>query len=82
MGTTEQQLREIFAPHCNVTSIVMKSSFSFVNTSDRNDAIHAREALTGAVLNGSPLRINFAKETGRLGTSFDTSAYGPGSGGY
>jgi len=82
MGTTEQQLREIFAPHCNVTSIVMKSSFSFVNTSDRKDAIHAREALIGAVLNGSPLRINFAKETGRLGTSFDTSAYGPGSGGY
>ena len=80
LNTTEQQLREVFAPHCTVTSVAMKSTFAFVNTNDRIAAIHAREALTGAILNGGALRINFAKETGRLGTSFDSggSRYGPG----
>jgi len=83
LGTTEQQLREVFAPHCTVSSIVMKSTFAFVNTNDRIAAIHAREALTGAILAGGALRINFAKETGRLGTSFDSggSRYGPAGGG-
>jgi len=82
MGTNEQQLRDVFAPHCTVTSVAMKSTFAFVNTNDRIAAIHAREALTGAILNGGALRINFAKETGRLGTTFDSSGsrYGPSGG--
>lgn len=53
----------------------MKGSFSFVNTTDKASAVNAREALTGTILNGGSLRISFAKETGRLGTSFD-STYG------
>lgn len=83
LGTTEQQLREVFAPHCTVTSISTKNTFAFVNTNDRIAAINTREALTGAILNGGALRINFAKETGRLGTTFDSggSRYGP-AGGY
>jgi RNA recognition motif-containing protein len=60
-----------------VTGVVIKGTFSFVNTSDKIAAIHAREALSGTVLNGGVLRINFAKESGRLGTSFDQT-YGPG----
>lgn len=77
-GTTEQQLREFFNQHCTVTGCVMKGTFSFVNTADRAMAVKVREALSGTQLNGGTLRINFAKETGRLGTSFDTT-YGPSS---
>ena len=54
----------------------MKSSFAFVNTIDKEAAVIARTSLMGQQLNGGVLRINFAKETGRLGTSFD-STYGP-----
>jgi hypothetical protein len=72
-GTTEQQLRQVFSQHCQVTGIVMKGTFSFVNTSEKKGAIEAREALVGANVNGGNLRINFAKESGRLGTSFDGS---------
>lgn len=77
-GTTEMQLREFFSQHCTVTGCVMKGTFSFVNTSDRATAVKVRQALSGSQLNGGTLRINFAKETGRLGTSFDTT-YGPSS---
>jgi len=79
-GTTEQQLRELVAQHANVISVVMKGTFAFVNTSDKDAAVLAREALMGFPLNGGPLRINFAKESGRLGTSFDQT-YGPSGGG-
>ena len=79
-NTSEQQLREIFGQHAQITGCVMKGNFTFVNTSDRNSAVNAREALTGSVVNGGVLRINFAKETGRLGTSFDLT-YGPNSAG-
>lgn len=77
-GTTEQELRAIFGQHCQVSGAVMKGSFAFINTTDKVSAVHAREALTGASVNGAPLRINFAKESGRLGTSFDQT-YGPAS---
>lgn len=42
-----------------------------MNTASKEDAVKAREMLSGNMVNGGPLRINFAKETGRLGTSFD-----------
>jgi len=71
-GTSEQQLRDVFSQHTQVTGVVMKSSFSFVNTAEKNSAVLARQALLGTTLNGGSLRINFAKESGRLGTSFDT----------
>jgi RNA recognition motif-containing protein len=70
-GTTEQQLRDIFGLHCSVIGVILKGNFSFVNTSTIGDAVRSRQALQGTNLNGGPLRINFAKETGRLGTSFD-----------
>lgn len=72
-GTTEQQIKETFSQFCHVTGIVMKSSFSFVNTAEKKAAVQAREALTGAQVNGGQLRINFAKESGRLGTTFDSN---------
>jgi len=70
-STTEDELRDLFNQHTKVTGVVVKGSFAFVNTLERNSAVHAREGLTGAVVNGGVLRINFAKESGRLGTSFD-----------
>ncbi len=79
-GTSEHQLREIFSAHAHITGIISKGTFSFVNTSDKSAAIRAREVLSGTMVNGGVLRINFAKETGRLGTSFDLT-YGGGGGG-
>lgn len=70
-GTTEAQLREIFNQHSQVVGVVLKGNFTFVNTSSKQEAVRAREMLGGQTINGGPLRINFAKETGRLGTSFD-----------
>lgn len=70
-GTSELQLREIFGVHCHIIGIILKGTFCFINTTDKGDAIRAREFLSGSLLNGGVLRINFAKETGRLGTSFD-----------
>ncbi|KAL3804534.1 hypothetical protein HJC23_002573 [Cyclotella cryptica] len=75
-GTTEQQLRDLVAQYATVVSVVIKSTFAFVNTTDRDAAVIARQSLGGHMVNGGPLRINFAKESGRLGTSFD-STYGP-----
>ncbi|KAL7542505.1 hypothetical protein ACHAXR_011836 [Thalassiosira sp. AJA248-18] len=79
-GTTEQQIKDIFGQHATVISVIMKGTFSFVNTDNRDAAVIARSSLGGQQLNGGVMRINFAKETGRLGTSFD-STYGPASGG-
>lgn len=81
-GTSEQMLQSTFAQFGTVTGIVMKSTFCFVNTTDRNTAVKAREALTGSNMNGGSMRINFAKESGRLGTSFDASRGGSSMGGY
>ena len=78
-GTTEQMLRDLFGQFSVVTGVVSKGSFAFVNTSDRHGAVVARENLGGTMFNGGVLRINFAKETGRLGTSFDLT-YGPNTG--
>lgn len=70
-GTNEQMLRDLFGQFAVVTGVVSKGTFAFVNTSDRHGAVVARENLGGTMFNGGILRINFAKETGRLGTSFD-----------
>jgi RNA recognition motif-containing protein len=78
-GTNEQMLRDLFGQFVVVTGVVSKGSFAFVNTDDRHGALVARESLNGTMYNGGILRINFAKETGRLGTSFDLT-YGPNTG--
>jgi len=72
-GTTEQQIRDLFSQHVAVVGVVNKGSFSFVNTAEREAAVLARQMLMGTEFNGGVLRINFAKETGRLGTSFDVT---------
>ena len=69
--TTEAEIRSLFGQHAVITGCVLKGNFAFVNTGDRLSAVTARAALSGTMLNGGVLRINFAKETGRLGTSFD-----------
>lgn len=78
-GTTEQDLRDLVGQYAHVTGVVSKGTFAFVNTIDRSAAVVAREMLSGTMFNGGVLRINFAKETGRLGTSFDLT-YGPNTG--
>lgn len=70
-GTSETLLRQVFSSHCEIVGIIVKGTFSFINTADKAQAINAREVLSGTMLNGGVLRINFAKESGRLGTSFD-----------
>mmetsp|Transcript_13655 Transcript_13655/g.31039 ORF Transcript_13655/g.31039 Transcript_13655/m.31039 type:complete len:703 (+) Transcript_13655:1410-3518(+) len=70
-GVAEEQLRDLFNQHAKVVGVVLKGNFTFVNTAHKAEAVRAREMLQGQNLNGGPLRINFAKETGRLGTSFD-----------
>jgi len=75
-GTTEAQLRDLVGAHGPVISVIMKGTFSFVNTASRAAAVSARQTLGGAMVNGGALRINFAKETGRLGTSFDVTYKG------
>jgi RNA recognition motif-containing protein len=70
-GTSEEVLRQVFSPHCEIVGIINKGTFSFINTADKRQAVQAREMLGGTMLNGGVIRINFAKETGRLGTSFD-----------
>ena len=77
-GTTESQLRELFGQYAQILAIITKGSFSFVNTSDKAAAVRARDFLSGTMLNGGVLRINFAKESGRLGTSFDVTYNGAG----
>lgn len=78
-GTTEQQIRDLFGQYANVIGVVLKGTFTFVNTSDKAAAVKARQMLGGTQLNGGVMRINFAKETGRLGTSFDLT-YGKNTG--
>jgi RNA recognition motif-containing protein len=78
-STTEHQLRDIVSQYVCVVGVILKGTFSFVNTMDRASAVYAREMLGGTMLNGGVIRINFAKETGRLGTSFDLT-YGPNTG--
>ena len=57
---------------------MLKGTFAFINTSDKAAAIKVRDLLSGAIVNGGPIRINFAKESGRLGTSFDNNYSAPG----
>lgn len=78
-STTEQQLRDLVSQYVCVVGVILKGTFSFVNTTDRESAVYAREMLGGTMLNGGVVRINFAKETGRLGTSFDLT-YGTNTG--
>lgn len=78
-GVTEQMLKDMIGQYATVISVVMKGTFAFVNTTDKGAAVIARSSLGGQQINGGVLRINFAKETGRLGTSFD-STYGPAGG--
>jgi hypothetical protein len=64
-STTNDDIRAMFAPYVNVTEIVNKSGFSFVNTDDPEGAKRAREALNGSLLGGLPCRINSATRKAR-----------------
>lgn len=76
-GTTEKQLFDLFSQQVTITGTMFKGTYAFINTTDKAAAIKVRGLLSGATVNGGPIRINFAKESGRLGTSFDNNYNGP-----
>jgi hypothetical protein len=62
-GTSKAQLKKLFSNFVTIIDIfVMKEGYSFVNTTNRKEAILARQQLTGTALNGGDIRINFAKD--------------------
>lgn len=58
--TNELEIIQLFAPYLKVDEIVMKGTFSFVNSSDPNGAQTAMQALQGAFLGGRPIKISQA----------------------
>ena len=56
--TTKEMIIQLFSPYVRVDEVVVKSNFMFLNTSDPDGANRAKEALTGVMVGGSPLRIN------------------------
>jgi hypothetical protein len=74
--TTQADLIALFSPYVVVDEVVMKGTFAFVNTSDPVNAQRAREALTGTLLGGQPLRINAATRKSRDSSTSRTSASG------
>ena len=58
--TTNDDIVAMFAPYVHVVEVVQKNGFCFVNTRDPEGARRAREALTGSLLGGCPVRINVA----------------------
>ena len=66
---TEQELRELFAPHGavgNVSIIKDRDSgrskgFGFVEMHDNSEGLRAIEALNGKEVGGRPLKINEAR---------------------
>ena len=72
---TEQQLRELFTPHGNVSSarVVMdkftgeSKGFGFVEMPDQNEANNAIKALNGSEMMGRSLRVNESQPRPRDG---------------
>ena len=62
LGTVEQDIRSLFGSIVEITHLAMKTTFCFVNTPDVQQACLTRDKLTGHIVNGGALRINFAKE--------------------
>lgn len=76
-SSTEQTLRDTFAPHGDVTDVHVvldrmtgqSRGFGFVTMGTQNEANAAIEALNGADLDGRSLKVNEAEErsSGRSG---------------
>ena len=59
-GTSESDIINLFMPYVKVDEVVMKSTFSFANTSDPVGARNAMQALNGKILGGKPIKISQA----------------------
>ena len=55
---TELDIIQLFSPYVKVDEVVMKGTFSFVNTSDPMGAQTAMQALQGAILGGRPIKVS------------------------
>lgn len=80
LSRLRETLQDLFKKHGTVTEIVALSSFwrrgqAFVSFQSTEEAARAKDALSGHVLNGKPMRINFAREE-----SLNAGAVAPGSG--
>ena len=62
-GTTEEQLKELFAKHGEVikVDIIGDKGFGFVEMSDSSEAEKAKEALNETDLDGRTLRVDEAR---------------------
>jgi len=73
-SATEDELRELFAPHGNVLSVKLVTDrdtgrprgFGFMEM-EEDEAAAAIEALDGKDFNGRTLRVNLARERGSEG---------------
>jgi hypothetical protein len=64
-SVTAADVIALFAPFVKVDEVVMKGTFAFVNTSNPMGAQQAKDALSGAMLGGMPVRINLAQRRSR-----------------
>mmetsp|Transcript_27438 Transcript_27438/g.65869 ORF Transcript_27438/g.65869 Transcript_27438/m.65869 type:complete len:746 (+) Transcript_27438:1751-3988(+) len=80
--TTQAEILALFSPYVQVSEVVMKANFAFVNTRDPEGAQRAKESLSGTLLGGMPVRINDAQRKnsgppqGSMGGSSGGSYYG------
>ena len=55
--TTEDDIKDLFTPHCEVVDVHVKDDYAFVNTASIEAATAAKQALRGAVLDGFELKV-------------------------
>ena len=60
--TTIEDIKAAFAPYVDVSEVVTKEGFSFVNTHDPEGARKAKEALNGTSMDGLPVKIRIANQ--------------------
>jgi hypothetical protein len=60
-NTQEGEIIAIFSPYVRVKEVVMKNGFCFVNKMDPVGPQTAKDALSSALVGGSPIRINLAQ---------------------
>ena len=89
-SVSENQLREVFAPHGEVVSVKVldRKGFGFIEMATPEQAQAAMDALNGSVLEGRTMKIDEAKpmqprrDFGGSGGYGSGGGYGGGGGGY
>ena len=89
---TEEQVREMFSPYGNITSVFMVTDrftgnvrFAFVEFEKEEEALAAKTALAGQDVNGKKLTVDDARpprERDDRGPRQDRGGFGGGGGSY